>query len=247
LNGKVAIVTGSSRGIGKAIALGYAKEGAKVVVMARTERPEQSRLPGTIHQTAEEIQALGGECIAIRCDLTKDEDIGNLVDQVVEHYGRIDILVNNAAIILHTDVVDTTVKRWDLLVKINLRAPVILCQKTLPHMIKQGSGSIINLISRSGTDPEGGTTLYGAADAGLQRFSQGLALEVKKHKISVNALDPGRVKTEGALFTYPPDTDWTGWKEPSEVAPSAIFLANEANAGFTGRAVVADEFGKAWP
>ncbi|MEE9198773.1 MAG: SDR family NAD(P)-dependent oxidoreductase, partial [Dehalococcoidia bacterium] len=201
LDGKVAIVTGSSRGIGKAIALGYAREGAKVVVMARTERPEQSRLPGTIHQTAEEIAALGGECLAIRCDLTRDDDIEAMVSRVVEHYGRIDVLVNNAAIILHTGVIDTTVKRWDLLVRINIRAPVILCKLVLPHMIKQGGGSIINITSESASDPTDGLTMYGAGDAALERFTAGLALEVKGHRISVNAMDPGRVKTEGALFT----------------------------------------------
>ncbi len=246
LRDKVAIVTGSSRGIGKAIAIGYAREGAKVVVMARTEEPGQSRLPGTIHQTAEEIRALGGECLPIRCDLTKDEEIEAMVNTVVERYGRIDVLVNNAAIILHSSVADTSFKLWDLLIKINVRAPVNLCKLAMPHMMKQGSGSIINITSEAARDPAG-LTLYGAGDAALERFTQGLALELKEHNISVNALDPGRVKTEGALYTYPSDTDWTGWKEPSEVAPAAVFLASLVDTNFTGRIIVADDFGKTWP
>ena len=164
LRDKVAIVTGSSRGIGKAIAIGYAREGAKVIVMARTEEPGQSRLPGTIHQTAEEIRALDGECLPIRCDLTKDDEVEAMVNTVVERYGRIDVLVNNAAIILHSSVADTSFKLWDLLIKINVRAPVNLCKLVLPHMVKQRNGSIINITSESARDPAG-LTLYGAGDA----------------------------------------------------------------------------------
>ncbi len=247
LKDHVTVVTGSSRGIGKAIALGYAQEGAKVVVTARTEASDQSKLPGTIHHTAEEIKAAGGDCLAIRCDLSNEDDVDQLVDRVVEHYGRLDVIVNNAAIILHTPVVDTKIKHWRLMVKINLESPVILCQKAIPHMIEQGGGSIINISSESATDYEGGTHLYGAADAAIDRFSRGLAHELKEHNIAVNSLDPGRVKTEGALYTFPPDTDWTGWKEPAEVAPSVIYLADPTNRSYTGHVVCADDFGTEWP
>ena len=247
LKDQVVIVTGSSRGIGKAIAIGYAKEGAKVVVTARTEDPEQSKLPGTIYQTADEIRAADGDCLPVRCNLVQQEDLESLVSQVIDHYGRIDVLVNNAAVILYMDVADTSVKRWDLLLNINLRAPVVLTQLVLPHMISQNGGSIINLDSTGATELEGGANLYGASKAAIRRFSQGLAHEVKNHSIAVNALDPGSVKTEGAVLTNPPDKDWTGYKESVDVVPSAVYLADPANRSFTGRAVATDDFGAAWP
>ena len=246
LKDKVVIVTGSSRGIGKGLAIGFAKEGAKVVVMARTDAPGQSRLPGTIHETAEQIRAEGGECLPIRCDLTNADDRAALIQQVIDAYGRIDVLINNAAIILHTSVADTSVKRWGLMAEINVRAPIELCMLALPHMVKQRSGSIINVTSGAAHDLEG-LTLYGASDAALDRFTQGLALEMKENNVAVNGLDPGRVKTEGALFTYPPDTDWSLWKEPAAVVPSAVYLAGLSDTSFTGRIVETDYFGQSWP
>ena len=246
LKDKVVIVTGSSRGIGKGLAIGFAKEGAKVVVMARTDAPGQSRLPGTIHETAEQIRASGGECLPIRCDLTNPEDRSALIQQVIDAYGRIDVLINNAAIILHTSVADTSVKRWGLMAEINVRAPIELCMLVLPHLMKQKSGSIINVTSGAAHDLEG-LTLYGASDAALDRFTQGLALEMKDHNIAVNGLDPGRVKTEGALFTYPEGTDWSQWKEPAAVVPSAVYLAALPDTSFTGRIVETDFFGQSWP
>ncbi len=246
LKDRVAIVTGSSRGIGKGLAIGFAKEGAKVVVMARTDAPGRSRLPGTIHETAEQIRATGGECLPIRCDLTSAEDRSALIRQVIDAYDRIDVLVNNAAIILHTNVADTTVKRWGLMAEINVRAPIELCMLTIPHMMKQKSGSIINVSSAAAHDV-GALTLYGAADAALDRFTQGLAREMKDHNVAVNGLDPGQVKTEGALFTYPEDTDWSSWKDPAAVVPSAAFLAALSDTSFTGKIVQTDLFGKSWP
>ena len=246
LKDKVVIVTGSSRGIGKGLALGFAKEGAKVVVMARTDAPGQSRLPGTIHETAEQIRAAGGDCLPIRCDLTNPEDRSALIQQVIDAYGRIDVLINNAAIILHTSVAETSVKRWGLMAEINVRAPIELCMLVLPHMMKQKSGSIINVTSGAAHDLEG-LTLYGASDAALDRFTQGLALEMKDHNVAVNGLDPGRVKTEGALFTYPEGTDWSQWKEPAAVVPSALYLAALPDTSFTGRIVETDFFGQSWP
>ena len=246
LKDKVAIITGSSRGIGKGLAIGFAKEGAKVVVMARTDAPGQSRLPGTIHETAEQIRAEGGECLPIRCDLTSPDDRASLIQQVIDAYGRIDVLINNAAIILHTKVADTTPKRWGLMAEINVRAPIELCMLAIHHMLRQGSGSIINVSSSAAHDLDS-LTLYGASDAALDRFTQGLALEMKEHNIAVNSLDPGQVKTEGALFTYPPDTDWSAWKEPSAVVPSAAYLAALSDASFTGQLVKTDFFGQSWP
>ena len=130
--------------------------------------------------------------------------------------------------------------------EINVRAPIELCMLVLPHMMKQKSGSIINVTSGAAHDLEG-LTLYGASDAALDRFTQGLALEMKDHNVAVNGLDPGRVKTEGALFTYPEGTDWSQWKEPAAVVPSAVYLAALPDTSFTGRIVETDFFGQSWP
>lgn len=252
LKGKVAIVTGSSRGIGKAIAKAYAREGAQVVVTARTEEESQSKLPGTINKTVEEIMDRGGKAAAIKCDVTKDEDMENLINTVVNGFGRIDVLVNNAGILFHSTVVDTLVKRLDLILKINLRAPFILCKLVVPKMAQQGGGSIINITSdaalRAHTEEkEVAYTPYGMTKAGLERFTLGLAEEVKQYNIAVNSLDPGGIKTEAAIYLYPPDFDWTDWREPETVCPAAVFLAAQTAKTFTGRRVKAEEFGKIWP
>ena len=252
LAGKVAIVTGSSRGIGKAIAKAYAKEGAQVVVTARTEDESQSKLPGSIRKTVEEIVSQGGKATAIKCDLTKDEDMENLIKVVLDRFGSIDVLMNNAGILFHSSVVDTTVKRLDLILKINLRAPYVLCKLVVPTMAQQGEGSIINMTSDAAlsahVEEEGvHYTPYGMTKAGLERLTMGLAEEVKQDNIAVNSLDPGGIKTEAAVYLYPEDFDWTGWREPEVVGPSAIFLAAQTAKTFTGRRVSAEEFGKTWP
>lgn len=128
LEGKVAIVTGGSRGIGKQICLTFAREGAAVVVVARTEKEGQSRLPGTIHQTVDEIRAFGGKAIPIRTDITVDEDVERMVQRAMEEFGQIDILVNNAAANINSTIADLPIKRWDLMMRVNLRGTFI-CTK----------------------------------------------------------------------------------------------------------------------
>ncbi|MDD5190432.1 MAG: SDR family NAD(P)-dependent oxidoreductase, partial [Dehalococcoidales bacterium] len=147
LDGKVAIVTGSSRGIGKQIALTFAREGARVAIIARTEKAGESKLPGTIHQTVEEIKAFGGTAIAIRTDLTVDADIANMAQKVLETWGRVDILVNNAAANKNDTVADLSVKYWDLMMKVNLRAMFLCTKAVLPTMIAQKNGNIICMSS----------------------------------------------------------------------------------------------------
>jgi citronellol/citronellal dehydrogenase len=134
LNGKVAIVTGASRGIGKAIALGLAREGAAVVVAARSET-ERPGAPGTIHATAAEIEALGGQALAVRCNVREDESIYAMVQQTVDAWGRIDVLVNNAGVGTYTPFLETSLKEWDLVMDIDLRAPFVCCQAVAPIMI----------------------------------------------------------------------------------------------------------------
>ena len=147
LKGKVAIVTGGSRGIGKEICLTFAREGASLVVAARTEKEGQARLPGTIHQTVDEIKRIGGRAIAVRTDITVDEDVERMAQRTLAEFGRIDILVNNAAANLNAKIIDLPIKRWDLMMRVNLRGNFICAKAVLPTMIEQKSGNIIGITS----------------------------------------------------------------------------------------------------
>ena len=125
LDGKVAIITGASRGIGRDMAVVFAREGAKVVVSARTEKEGDFRIEGSIETAVNRIKAEGGEAVGIRCDVTKEEDYQALFDQTVEQYGKIDILVNNAAVLIPGKIEDMQVRHWDLLYRINIRGPFV--------------------------------------------------------------------------------------------------------------------------
>ena len=237
LDGKVAIVTGSSRGIGKAIAIGFAKEGADVVVAARTE-VEDEKLSGTIHKTAQEIQALGCRALPIKCDVTDEQSVNDMVHKALNEFGHIDVLVNNAGVAYYPPVLETPLKRWELVLKVNLIG-LFLCSKlVLPIMIKQGSGSIINISSLSATERDIGVVptglAYGVSKAGLERFSFGLAAEVGQYNIAVNAIKPATVvDTEGMRF-WMSDADKSQWQSPEKMVRCAVFLATQDAKGITG-------------
>ncbi|MBM3946433.1 MAG: SDR family NAD(P)-dependent oxidoreductase, partial [SAR202 cluster bacterium] len=201
LRGKVAIVTGSSRGIGRGMALDLAKAGAKVVVVGRTESAEQSRLPGTIHATVTEIKEAGGDATAVRCDVMKQEDVEALMQKTVDTYGGIDILINNAGgSSSQATIMDIPVYRWMNVMNLNVNAVFLCCKFALPHIIKRGSGSIINVSSGAAASNNPRMAAYNTSKAAVERLSLVLAEEVKAHNISVVAYRPGRVKTEGAEY-----------------------------------------------
>ena len=254
LQDKVAIITGASRGIGKAMALGMAQEGATVVVAARSET-ERSNAPGTIHATAAEILARGGRALALPCNVREEESIYGMVQETLGSFGRIDILVNNAGFGSYRTLMESTIKEWDLVMDINLRAPFVCCKAVVPSMIEQGGGSIINISSHAAThifsstveaDREVDIALlgqaYGAAKAALERFSWGLAAELGRYNIAVavNVLKPLRpVITEG-FQAQRPDADFSTWVTPEYMVKAAIFLARQDAQGMSG-AVVTDE------
>ena len=253
LQGKVAIVTGASRGIGKAMALGLAEAGASVVVAARTAEP-RAGLPGTIHDTVTEIEGAGGRAVALVCNVREEESIREMVNRTLDEYGAVDVLINNAGIGGYAPFLQMTLREWDLNMAINLRAPFIACQAVVPIMIEQGGGgSIINVSSHAadnifsstlGEDHEAGIALvgqaYGAAKAGLERFTWGLAAELGPHNIAVNALKPLRpVATEGFRFQRP-DADFSTWATPEDMAKAAVYLATQDARGLTG-SIVTDE------
>ena len=253
LAGKVAIVTGSSRGIGKAIALGLALEGASVVVAARSET-ERDLAPGTIYATAAEIEALGGKALPVRCNVREEESIQAMVQQTLEAYGRIDVLINNAGIGTYRPFLETTLREWDLVMDINLRATYIGCRAVAPVMVGQGGGSIINISSHaannifssalSADSAEGIAMMgqaYGVSKAAVERLSWGLSAELGQYNIAVNVLRPLRpVLTEG-FQAQRPDADYSTWATPENMVKAAVFLAGQDASGLSGATVTAEE------
>jgi citronellol/citronellal dehydrogenase len=239
LENKVAIVTGASRGIGKAIAIALAREGASVVVAARTEQ-EGGHLPGTIHKTADEIRALGRRALAIKTDITKEEDVARLAKKTLLEFGPIDILVNNAGINFPGKVLDIPIKRWDLVIAVNLRGTFLCTKVVLPTMVKRRSGNIINLSSVVGTRMISFDVAYGVAKAAIERFTYGLAQEVKEYNIAVNALCPSLTDTEG-FGQWMPGVDRSGWQRPEMWGRYAVFLANQDASSLTGKVLSAEE------
>lgn len=204
LTGKVAVVTGASRGIGEAIALRYAMEGARVVVSARTVEAGDHPLPGTISDTVARIRAAGGEAMAVRADLSVAEDRRALIRQAREAFGTVDILVNNAAVTYYYPVAEFPERRFRLMMDLQVWAPFELAQMVLPDMQERGSGWILNISSHAAIHPQRGMparggTVYGMCKAALERFTTGLAQEVYEHNIGVNVISPGLVATPGAV------------------------------------------------
>ena len=237
LTGKVAIVTGGSRGLGKAVALGFAKEGANVVVAARTE-VENNELSGTISQTAEEIKALGAEALALRCDVTDEKSVDQMVRETLEQFGQIDVLVNNAGVAFYYPIIETPLKRWELVVKVNLTGAFLCSKAVLPHMIERKSGSIINISSLAADERDEGTVptgvAYAASKAGLDRLTLGLATEVGQYNIAVNALKPHRVVDTDGMRLWQPDADKSSWQSPDMMVKATNLLAAQDSKGITG-------------
>jgi len=237
MRGKVAIVTGGSRGLGKAIAIGFSKEGANVVVAARTEE-ENRELPGTIYKTAEEVKALGQDAVPVRCDVTLEESVNQLVQVTMERFGRIDVLVNNAGVAFYRPILETPLKRWELVLRVNLIGAFLCSKAVLPQMIKQGNGSIINISSLAADERDEGTVPTGAAyavsKAGLDRLTWGLAAEAGQYNIAVNALKPHRVVDTEGMRLWQPHADKSAWQSPEMMVKAAIFLACQDSKGCTG-------------
>ncbi|MGE2690930.1 SDR family NAD(P)-dependent oxidoreductase [Mycolicibacterium pulveris] len=220
LAGRTALVTGSSRGIGRAVAQRLSAEGATVVVTARSYQPSASvrgaaaaELPGTIGETIELIEASGGTAIGIAADLGDPQQRADLVDAVLERTGRIDILVNNAGFADYALVEDMSMETFDRTVEHYLRAPFVLTRAAIPHMREQGAGWIVNIGSVTGVAPvrpyreynkTSGDVVYASMKAALHRFTQGVAAELLDANIAVNCVGPSTaIRTPGAASLIP--------------------------------------------
>ena len=236
LEGKVAVITGASRGIGRAIAEIYAQAGAEVVVSSR-------KLPN-VQEVAEGIQAAGGQVLALQAHIGRTEDMQGMVTQTVEHFGRLDILVNNAAINPHFGpLLAADEGQWDKIMDTNVKGVFRACQAAAPQMQAQGGGKIINIISVSGLQPTPGLGLYGVTKAAVLMLTKVLALELGGANIQVNAIAPGVIKTRfSQLLWETPQISESILKrlpagrfgEAEEVAQMALFLAAPASDYVTG-------------
>jgi 3-oxoacyl-[acyl-carrier protein] reductase len=252
LDGRIAIVTGASRGIGKALALGLAARGAAIVCAARTATTDSAGLPGTIHATAHEIERAGSRAFAVRCDVGRADDLHHLVDETVERFGHIHVLVNNAMAPTRGRFDDLSIQAWDESMAANVRSLFVLAKLVVPIMAAEGGGSIVN-ISSGGADHAAtaamppGFLAYSVAKAAMERFTTALAPEISARGIVVNALRPGAVKTELAARELGEGFDWTGWTSPEAVVPAVAWLAAQVGTGFTGRILDVSGFGRTWP
>jgi citronellol/citronellal dehydrogenase len=249
LDGKVAIVTGSSRGIGKAIAKLFAAEGAGVVCAARSlQEGDHKFFKGSLTTTVSEIKAAGGTALAVQTDLSKEVDCAQLVARARQALGPVDVLVNNAAVSYFVPIKDMPLKQWDISWAAGPRAIFILTKQVLPDMINRRSGAIVNISSSGAIGPGRGPykgrepsaysgTKYGSEKAAIERFSQGLAEELYQYGISVTALSPSQlVVTPGTLYFKMAAGPNDPRAEPPEMmAKAALLLATEPLDKITGR------------
>lgn len=236
LDGKVALVTGASRGVGLDIARVLAREGMTVIATARTEKEGDSRIPGGLDTTIERIRQDGGQAVARRVDLSRDDDIQALWEWAVAEFGHVDALINNAGILAPGTIETMNWRHFGLVFQINVAAPALLSRLAAPHMRALGGGAIINITSGASRGPgpgpylqaiKGGTP-YGFSKAALERLTQGMAAELCEDNISVNATMPARqIWVGGTVYVNQvgnPDfdkIDLTGKRKDAEIMGDA--------------------------
>jgi NAD(P)-dependent dehydrogenase (short-subunit alcohol dehydrogenase family) len=242
LAGKVAIVTGGSRGIGKAIALTFAEAGADVVVCSRD-------LDGKLGPAAEEIRGLGRRSLAVVADITQKAAVDNLVQRTMDEFGTIDILVNNAGTVIRASVLEHSEEDWDKVVDTNLKGCYLCSRAVAQIMMDKKRGNIISTASMRGIVAAPGRVSYSVSKAGVIMLTRVLALEFASYNIRVNAIAPGWVRTglTEPLYGDPKAREEVNatipmgrWATPDEMANVALFLASDASSYVTGHTLVAD-------
>ncbi len=239
LDDKVAIVTGSGRGIGRAIALIFAKEGADVVVTDVD--------PDNCNKVKTEVEGLGRKALAVKCDVGKRKEVEALVAETMDKFKKIDILVNNAGISIDKYLTKLTDEDWDEVMRVDLYGPFVMMQECLKHMMEAKSGNIVNISSVAAIKGVVGGANYAAAKAGLIGLSKTAAREYARYGIRVNVVCPGATKTynveklsekiQNAML----QTTLLGrFAEPEELAKTTLFLASEDSSFMTGQVIIAD-------
>ena len=247
LTGKVAIVTGGARGIGKSIVEGFAKEGANVVI--------SDILLDVAQELAEKLTRNGTRVLAVKTDVSKKSDAHNLTEAAMKEFGKIDILVNAAGIVRDTMLVDIEEEEWDQVLDINVKGIYLITRAVVPHMIATRQGKIVNISSRSGKDAQAGLSHYGASKFAIIGITQSLAKELAPNDINVNAVCPGIVRTDmwerildarSARTGVPREEIWAGMIEtiplkrpqvPEDMANMVLFLCSDIARNITGEAI----------
>jgi NAD(P)-dependent dehydrogenase (short-subunit alcohol dehydrogenase family) len=232
LEDKVTLITGASQGLGKALALAFAKEGAKVVVNARSEE--------SIRPVAEEIENTGAEVLAVAADVSKSADVERLVNETVERFGRIDVLVNNAGLLgPRVRIVEYPEDEWRRVIDANLTGTFLVSKAAIPH-VPEG-GSIINVVSGVSVEGRAEWGAYSVSKFGVEGLTQILAAELEEHSVRVNAVDPGGMRTEMRAAAYP-EEDPTTRITPEENTAVFLYLASDESRDVTGERFKAQEF-----
>jgi NAD(P)-dependent dehydrogenase (short-subunit alcohol dehydrogenase family) len=241
LTGRVAIVTGSGRGIGKGIALGFAAMGSDLVVAERDAEPAET--------TAAEIRDRGRRAIVTLADVRENEQVDYVVQKALEEFGHIDILVNNAAGMFISEIAKVSERGWDAIIRANLKATFLCCKAVSATMMEQRiEGNIINIASVNALSGSPNSAAYGAAKAGIVNLTQSLAIELGPHRIRVNAIAPGVIETPGTEQWVSPEKEAEMNKavplgrrgKPEDVAGAAMYLASDAADYVTGVTIVVD-------
>lgn len=241
LDGKVALITGAGSGIGRATALLFVKEGAKVVVV--------DYVPEGGEETVRMVREAGGEAIFIEADVSKAADVERMIKTTVDKYGRIDILYNNAGIMgAYTFTADTPEKNWDTILNINLKGVFLGSKYVIPVMLNQGGGVIINTASTAGMIGLPGLPAYCASKAGVVQLTKTIALEYADQNIRVNCICPGGILTPMTQLPDPAEAQppfrqsqpMRRFGGPEEVAQAALYLASDDSSYVTGIALVVD-------
>jgi NAD(P)-dependent dehydrogenase (short-subunit alcohol dehydrogenase family) len=242
LENKVAMITGAGRGWGQSVALAYARQGARVIVGSRTQ--------SEIDHTVKMIQSEGGQAVGKSVDVSDDKAMQTLHDWTLNTYGRLDVLVNNAAVLILKEFAALSQQEIDLILNINLRAAIVLCKLFLPDMIRQGGGSIINVSSNAGVMGFEKESIYSTCKFGLEGFTKSLAMEVRKHNIAVNTITPGgmdagvRIKPTSLTqedFDALPENEKHQWVDSIVSTEAFIFLAMQNGGGVSGERIMAYE------
>jgi NAD(P)-dependent dehydrogenase (short-subunit alcohol dehydrogenase family) len=232
LEGKVALITGASQGLGRALAVAYVKEGARVVINARSEE--------SIRPVAEEAESSGAEVLALAADVAKSAEVERVVDAAAQRFGRIDVLVNNAGVLgPRVEILEYPEEEWRRVIDANLTGPFLVSKAVVPHMPE--GGSIVNVVSGVSVEGRAEWGAYSVSKFGVEGLTQILASELEDRGIRVNAVDPGGMRTGMRAAAYPEEDPMTRIT-PEENTGAFLYLASDESKGVTGERFKAQEF-----